>query len=63
MPTAEFETRVQGGRSVLLSSDEIIPIAGGIPIIANGRVIGALGASGGSAADDAAVAAATLGER
>jgi len=60
LPTSEFETRVMGGRTVLLSSDEVIAIGGGVPIIANGRVIGALGVSGGSAADDAAVAGAAL---
>lgn len=61
-PTEEFETRVIGGRTVLLSSDEFLPIAGGIPIVRNGRVIGALGVSGGSAAEDAAIAAAALAE-
>ena len=63
LPTSEFETRVMGGRTVLLSSDEVIAIGGGVPIVANGRVIGALGVSGGSAADDAAVAWAALSDR
>jgi glc operon protein GlcG len=56
MPTAQFEERVQGGRTVLLSSDEVIAIGGGVPIVVDGRVIGALGVSGGTAAEDAAVA-------
>ncbi len=63
LPTSEFEARVLAGRIVLLSSDEVIAVAGGIPIMANGKVIGALGVSGGSAQEDAAVAAATTGER
>ena len=63
LPTSEFEARVLGGRTVLLSSDEVIAVGGGIPIVDKGRVIGALGVSGGSAQEDAAVAAATLGER
>lgn len=63
LPTAEFEARVLGGRTVLLSSDEVIAVGGGIPIIDKGRVIGALGVSGGSAQEDAAVAAEILGER
>jgi len=62
LPTSEFETRVLGGRTVLLSSDEVISIGGGVPIVANGRVIGALGVSGGSAADDAAVASAAVSD-
>lgn len=56
MSTAQFEERVQGGRAVLMSSDEVIAIGGGVPIIEGGRVIGALGVSGGSAAQDAAIA-------
>lgn len=63
MPTAEFETRVQNGRMVLLSSDEVIAVAGGLPIVANGRVIGGLGVSGATAAEDAAIAAAILSGR
>ncbi|MES2302802.1 MAG: heme-binding protein [Pseudomonadota bacterium] len=60
LPTKVFEDRVQGGRMVLLSSDEVIAIGGGVPIIVGGKVAGALGVSGGSAADDAAIADATL---
>jgi glc operon protein GlcG len=60
MTTALMEERVQGGRSVLLSSDEVIAIGGGVPILVGGRVVGALGVSGASAAEDAAIAAATV---
>ncbi len=62
LPTSEFESRVFGGRTVLLSSDEVIAIGGGVPIVANGRVIGALGVSGGSAADDVTVASAAVSD-
>lgn len=57
MTTASLEERVLGGRSVLLSSDEVLAIGGGVPIIINGRVVGALGVSGGTAAEDSAIAA------
>jgi uncharacterized protein GlcG (DUF336 family) len=63
LTTAELEERVQGGRMVLLSSDEVIAIGGGVPIVADGRIIGALGVSGGTAAQDAAIAAATVAPR
>lgn len=62
LPTSEFETRVLGGRTVLLSSDEVIAIGGNVLIVANGRVIGAFGVSGGSAADDVAVASAAVSD-
>lgn len=54
--TMALEERVLAGRTVLLSSDEVIPIGGGVPIVSNGKVIGAVGVSGGTAAEDAAVA-------
>lgn len=63
MSTAQLEERVQGGRSVLLSSDEVLAVGGGVPIIVNGRVVGALGVSGGTAAEDAAIAAGTVDRR
>jgi glc operon protein GlcG len=60
MTTAQFEERVQTGRAVLMSSDEVIAIGGGVPIVEDGRVIGALGVSGGTAVQDAQIAAAAI---
>lgn len=60
LTTAELEERVQGGRMALLSSDEVIAIGGGTPIVANGRIIGALGVSGGTAAQDTTIAMETI---
>lgn len=60
LSTAELEARVLGGRTVLLSSDEVLAIGGGVPIIRDGRVVGALGVSGGASAQDAAIAAAVV---
>jgi glc operon protein GlcG len=60
LATADLEERVQGGRVALLSSDEVIAIGGGVPIIREGRVVGALGVSGGTAAQDAAIAGAAV---
>ncbi len=56
LPTAEFERRVQDGRIVLLSSDEVMAVGGGVPIVVDGKAIGALGISGGTAAQDTAIA-------
>jgi uncharacterized protein GlcG (DUF336 family) len=58
--TAELERRVQGGRTVLLSSDEVLAVAGGILIMKNGRIVGALGVSGATAAEDASIAESAL---
>lgn len=61
--TAVMEERVLAGRTVLMSSDEVLAIGGGLPIIRNGRVVGALGISGGTAAEDAAVAETVVAAR
>jgi uncharacterized protein GlcG (DUF336 family) len=58
--TAAFEARVLGGRTVTLGNDDVMPIAGGQPIIVDGRVVGGLGVSGGSAAEDDEIALAAL---
>ncbi len=58
--TQDLEERVLRGRSVLLSSDEVIAIGGGVPIVVNGKIVGALGVSGGTAAQDTAVATVAL---
>jgi uncharacterized protein GlcG (DUF336 family) len=60
LTTASAEERVQNGRVVLLSADDFIAIGGGVPIVVNGRVVGAIGVSGASAAEDAALASAIL---
>jgi glc operon protein GlcG len=58
--TAELERRVQGGRTVLLSSDEVLAVAGGVLIIKHGRIVGALGVSGATAPEDASIAESAL---
>ena len=58
--TQTMEERTLAGRTVTLANDDALPIAGGIPIVMGGRIVGAIGVSGASAADDAAIAAAAL---
>ena len=55
-----MEERVLAGRTVTLANDDSLPIAGGLPILIDGRIVGAIGVSGASAAEDAAVAASAL---
>lgn len=62
LDTAEFETRVMAGRTVLLASYEVLPIGGGVPILADGRVIDAIGVSGGTSAEDADMARTNIRE-
>jgi glc operon protein GlcG len=55
-PTKALEDAVAGGRTVLVALDDITPLEGGIPIVYNGQVIGAIGVSGVMSSQDAQVA-------
>lgn len=59
-PTAKFEESVAAGTIGLLKLPNVLPFAGGVPLLVDGRLIGAVGASGAAAAQDAQVAAAAL---
>ncbi len=58
-PTKVLEDAVAGGRTVLLALDGI-PLEGGLPIVVDGRVIGAVGVSGVTSQQDAQVAQAAI---
>lgn len=53
--TRLLDSAVTAGRLAFLATDAL-PIEGGVPIIVEGQVIGAVGVSGGTSAQDAQVA-------
>ncbi len=53
--TKAFEAGVQGGNTYQLTLDGIIASRGGIPIVEAGKLIGAIGCSGGSGSQDEVV--------
>ena len=57
-PTKAFEDVVaQGGAGLrILGLRGAVPIEGGLPILSDGKIVGAIGVSGGSAAQDGQVA-------
>jgi glc operon protein GlcG len=59
-PTKALEDGIAGGRIALLTLPNIVALEGGLPVRADGRVIGAIGVSGMSSAQDGEVAAAGL---
>ena len=59
-PSKEFEQSVADGRLALLGLNNALPIEGGLPIMVDGKMIGAVGVSGVTAAQDAQVARAGL---
>jgi glc operon protein GlcG len=56
--TKAFEDFVGTSKITYLTLDGIIAIEGGVPIIQDGKIIGAIGVSGGSAVQDGVVATA-----
>lgn len=59
-PTKALEEAVAGGRTVILNLPGATPIEGGLPIVVDGQVIGAIGVSGATSAQDGQVALAGL---
>jgi uncharacterized protein GlcG (DUF336 family) len=57
-PTKAFEDVIGSGRTALLTLDGISAVEGGVPIIQNGKIIGAIGISGGTSQQDGQVATA-----
>jgi glc operon protein GlcG len=57
-PTKVFDELLAKGRTTLLALHGIVPSEGGVPIISGGKIIGAIGASGGTAQQDGIVAGA-----
>lgn len=61
-PTKIFEGGIQGkGFNYLLSLPNVLASRGGIPIVEDGKIVGAIGCSGGTGSQDEAVCTAALG--
>jgi glc operon protein GlcG len=59
-PTKALEDAVAAGRQVLLSLEGLVLLEGGLPIEVGGRVVGGIGVSGVTSAQDAQIARAGL---
>jgi glc operon protein GlcG len=55
-PTKVFEDAVVGGRNAILKLPGAIPVEGGLPLTVDGKIIGAIGCSGGTSQQDGVVA-------
>ena len=58
--TKLLEDAVAGGRNALLSFEGVVLVEGGVPILLNGGIVGAVGCSGGTSPQDAQVAKAGI---
>jgi uncharacterized protein GlcG (DUF336 family) len=59
-PSKALEELIAGGKTAFLSIEGIVPIQGGLPVVVDGKVIGAIGVSGVTSAQDEQIAAAAL---
>ena len=60
-PTVAFENGVQKfGLNYLLTLDDVIASRGGIPLVDGGKIIGAIGCSGGTGSQDEALCQAAV---
>jgi uncharacterized protein GlcG (DUF336 family) len=55
-PTKAFQDALAGGNSGILKLPGAIATEGGVPLLADGKVIGAIGVSGGTSQQDATIA-------
>ena len=61
-PTKAFEDAVTGGRAVIMKIPNAVPVEGGLPLMAYGKTVGAIGISGASSTQDGIVAKAGADE-
>src|SRR5690606_22886323 len=54
--TKGYEDMVNGGRNAFLSAPVVCSLEGGVPVIVDGQIVGSVGVSGVTAAQDAQVA-------
>jgi uncharacterized protein GlcG (DUF336 family) len=59
-PTKALEDLIAGGRQVFLAVEGITPLQGGLPVMADGKLIGAVGVSGVMSSQDEQVAQAAV---
>src|SRR5437016_3541872 len=59
-PTKVLEEALAGGKQAFLSLEGIVPMQGGVPVVVDGKIIGAVGVSGVTSVQDEQVAMAAL---
>ena len=60
-PSRLLEEMIAGGKTAFLSVEGIVPLQGGVPVTVDGKVIGAVGVSGVTSAQDEQIAMAAVG--
>jgi uncharacterized protein GlcG (DUF336 family) len=60
-PSKAMEEAITGGKQAFLTIEGIVPMQGGLPVTVEGKIIGAVGVSGVTSAQDEQVAQAAIG--
>jgi uncharacterized protein GlcG (DUF336 family) len=60
-PTKTLEEMIANGKTAFVAIEGITPVQGGVPVVVEGKVIGAIGVSGVTSAQDEQIALAGLG--
>ncbi|MBA5689818.1 GlcG/HbpS family heme-binding protein [Rugamonas apoptosis] len=55
-PSKALEEGIAGGRNALLSLPDLLMLEGGEPVLLNGKLVGAIGVSGGTSGQDGQIA-------
>lgn len=55
-PTKVFEEAIAGGRTALIALHGALPLEGGLPIMVDGQLVGAIGVSGVKSTEDGQIA-------
>jgi glc operon protein GlcG len=55
-PSREFEEQIKNGRIAALALADATPLQGGVPVVVDGTVVGAIGVSGDTPSADEAIA-------
>lgn len=55
-PTKSLDSALVAGRTAYLAFPDLMPLEGGVPVVVAGRVIGGIGVSGATSAQDAQMA-------
>jgi glc operon protein GlcG len=55
-PTKVFQDAVTGGNNALLKLPGVVATEGGLPLVVDGKIVGAIGVSGGTSQQDSTVA-------
>jgi glc operon protein GlcG len=59
-PSKALEEMIAGGKMAFLAVEGIVPLQGGVPVVFEGKIVGAVGVSGVTSAQDEQVAMAAI---